>query len=73
MLLAIRSQRISCENQHLKFAEGPDDIGIIISYNTEAPDVAIGTTQSCCRMVLQLTRLTGKRPNFRTAAQILDH
>jgi hypothetical protein len=27
------------ENPHLKFAEGPDDTGVIISYNTEAPDV----------------------------------
>lgn len=25
------------ENPHLKFAEGPDDTGVIISYNTEAP------------------------------------
>ncbi len=29
-------------NPHLKFATGPDDTGVIISYNTEAPDVAIG-------------------------------
>lgn len=27
------------ENPHLKFAEGPDDTGVIISYNTEAPSV----------------------------------
>ena len=27
------------ENPHLKFAEGPDDTGVIISYNTEAPTV----------------------------------
>ena len=27
---------------YLKFAEGPDDTGVIISYNTEAPDVAPG-------------------------------
>lgn len=27
------------ENPHLKFAEGPDDTGVIISYNTEAPVV----------------------------------
>jgi len=26
-------------NPHLKFATGPDDVGVIISYNTEAPDV----------------------------------
>ena len=27
------------QNQHLKFAQGPDDTGVIISYNTEAPVV----------------------------------
>lgn len=27
------------ENPHLKFAEGADDIGVIVSYNTEAPNV----------------------------------
>ena len=27
------------ENPHLRFAEGPDDTGVIISYNTEAPNV----------------------------------
>jgi hypothetical protein len=26
-------------NPHLKFATGPDDIGVIISYNTEAPTI----------------------------------
>jgi hypothetical protein len=26
-------------NPHLKFAEGPDDTGVIISYNTQAPSV----------------------------------
>jgi hypothetical protein len=26
-------------NPHLKFAEGPDDTGVIVSYNTEAPGV----------------------------------
>lgn len=26
-------------NPHLKFAEGPDDVGVIISYNTEAPEI----------------------------------
>jgi hypothetical protein len=30
-------------NPHLKFAAGPDDTGVIVSYNTEAPDVAAGT------------------------------
>ncbi len=27
------------ENKHLKFANGPDDTGVIISWNTEAPDI----------------------------------
>lgn len=30
------------DNRHLKFAEGPDDTGVIISYNTQAPDVPAG-------------------------------
>ena len=29
------------DNPHLKFAEGPDDTGVIISYNTEAPVVLV--------------------------------
>ncbi len=29
------------QNPHLKFAEGPDDVGVIISYNAEAPDIPI--------------------------------
>ena len=31
------------QNPHLKFALGPDDTGVIISYNTESPDVVPGT------------------------------
>jgi len=31
------------KNPHLKFAQGSDDIGVIISYNTESPDVVPGT------------------------------
>jgi len=31
------------KNPHLKFAQGPDDTGVIISYNTEAPSVVPGT------------------------------
>jgi hypothetical protein len=31
------------KNPHLKFAQGPDDTGVIISYNTESPDVIPGT------------------------------
>ncbi|MFZ4592025.1 MAG: DUF3089 domain-containing protein [Ignavibacteria bacterium] len=29
------------QNPHLKFAQGPDDVGVIISYNTEAPNIPI--------------------------------
>lgn len=29
-------------NEHLKFAEGPDDTGVIISFNTQSPNVAPG-------------------------------
>ena len=30
------------KNKHLKFAEGPDDTGVIISYNTQSPNVLPG-------------------------------
>jgi hypothetical protein len=39
------------KNPHLKFAEGPDDTGVIISYNTEAPDVLPGTNPILMGMV----------------------
>ncbi len=29
-------------NKHLKFAEGPDDTGVIISFNTQSPKIAPG-------------------------------
>lgn len=29
-------------NKHLKFAGGPDDTGVIISYNTQSPDIPAG-------------------------------
>ncbi|MEI6750185.1 MAG: DUF3089 domain-containing protein [Bacteroidales bacterium] len=29
-------------NEHLKFAEGPDDTGVIISFNTQSPNVEAG-------------------------------
>lgn len=28
------------QNPHLKYAEGPDDVGVIISYNTQSPDMS---------------------------------
>lgn len=33
------------KNPHLKFATGPDDTGVIISYNTESPSVVPGTNR----------------------------
>ncbi|MEI7902657.1 MAG: DUF3089 domain-containing protein, partial [bacterium] len=39
------------QNPHLKFADGPDDTGVIISYNTEAPDVPPGTNPVLSGMV----------------------
>jgi hypothetical protein len=29
-------------NKHLKFAEGPDDLGVIVSFNTQSPNVMPG-------------------------------
>ncbi|HQN01994.1 MAG TPA: DUF3089 domain-containing protein [Candidatus Hydrogenedentes bacterium] len=34
--------QILANHPHLKFAEGPDDTGVIISFNTQAPDVEPG-------------------------------
>ena len=39
------------DNPYLKFAEGPDDTGVIISYNTQAPDVPPGVNPVLWRMV----------------------
>ena len=39
------------ENPFLKFATGPDDTGVIVSYNTQAPNVAPGTNPICMDMV----------------------
>jgi pimeloyl-ACP methyl ester carboxylesterase len=38
-------------NPHLKFAEGPGDTGVIVSYNTQAPDVVPGTNPVLSGMV----------------------
>jgi len=60
------------KNQHLKFAEGPDDIGIIISYNTEAPDVAIGTNAVMLPDGIAINPINWKRDQtLATAAQNL--
>ena len=48
-------------NPHLKFAEGPDDTGVIISYNTEAPEIG-GTNPVLYGMVgLAINPLTWTR------------
>ena len=39
------------DNPHLKFAEGPDDTGVIISYDTQALDVPPGTNPVLSGMV----------------------
>jgi hypothetical protein len=39
------------ENPFLKFAAGPDDTGVIVSYNTQAPDVKPGTNPVTMDMV----------------------
>ncbi len=36
------TEKFMNENKHLKYAEGPDDTGVIISYNTQSPNVAPG-------------------------------
>ena len=60
-------------NQHLKFAEGPDDTGVIISWNTEAPDVPPGTNPVLYGMVgLAINPITWTRDEtLATAAQSL--
>lgn len=49
------------ENPHLKFAEGPDDTGVIVSYNTEAPDVAPGANPVLSGVGLVINPLTWTR------------
>lgn len=49
------------ENPHLKFAEGPDDTGVIISYNTEAPDVVPGTNPVVLPGALAINPITWTR------------
>lgn len=50
------------DNPHLKFAEGADDLGAIISYNTQAPDVEPGANPVTGDMVgLVINPLTWTR------------
>jgi hypothetical protein len=55
-------------NPHLKFADGPDDTGVIISYNTEAPDVAIGTNQCTLPGGIAINPITWTRGETHAAA-----
>lgn len=60
------------ENPHLRFAEGPDDTGVIVSYNTEAPDVAPGTNPVVLAGALAINPITWTRTEEpATAAQNL--
>jgi hypothetical protein len=60
------------KNPHLKFAVGPDDTGVIISYNTEAPDVAIGTNAVVQPDGIAINPINWKRDEtLATAAQNL--
>lgn len=60
------------ENPHLRFAEGPDDTGVIVSYNTEAPDVVPGTNPVVLAGALVINPITWTRTEKpATAAQNL--
>jgi hypothetical protein len=49
------------KNPHLKFAEGSDDTGVIISYNTESPDVAPGSSPVVLPGALAINPITWTR------------
>jgi len=55
-------------NPHLKFAEGPDDTGVIVSYNTESPDVAVGTNQVLLPGGIAINPITWTRDETLAAA-----
>jgi pimeloyl-ACP methyl ester carboxylesterase len=56
-------------NPHLKFAEGPGDTGVIVSYNTQAPDVLPGTNPVLSGMVgLVINPITWTRDETLAAA-----
>ncbi|MBI4799509.1 MAG: DUF3089 domain-containing protein [Desulfarculus sp.] len=60
------------DNPHLKFAEGPDDTGVIISYNTEAPDTVAGTNPVVLPGALAINPITWTRgETVATASQNL--
>ncbi len=49
------------DNPHLKFAEGADDTGVIISYNTQAPDTVPGTNPVVLSGALAINPITWTR------------
>ncbi|MBF0410791.1 MAG: DUF3089 domain-containing protein [Candidatus Riflebacteria bacterium] len=49
------------KNPHLKFATGADDTGVIISYNTQAPSVAVGKNPVILDGALVINPLTWTR------------
>lgn len=57
------------ENEHLKFAQGSDDIGVIISYNTQAPDVAAGDNPVVLDGANVINPITWTRDEVPTSAE----
>jgi hypothetical protein len=49
------------DNPFLKFAEGADDTGVIISYNTQAPDTVTGTNPVVLSGALAINPITWTR------------
>ena len=49
------------KNPHLKFATGPDDTGVIISYNTQSPTVAKGANPVVLAGALAINPITWTR------------
>ena len=49
------------QNPYLKFAEGSDDTGVIVSYNTEAPNVVPGTNPVVLPGALAINPITWTR------------
>lgn len=49
------------ENPYLKFAKGPDDTGVIVSYNTQAPDVLPGANPVLLGVGLVINPITWTR------------
>jgi len=56
------------KNPHLKFAAGPDDTGVIISYNTQSPNVAKGVNPVVLEGALVINPITWTRDETAAAA-----